>query len=230
MTAATPVVAAQALGRSLGPRVALRDVTFTLDAGERVGLVGRNGAGKSTLLRLLAGLLDPSAGSLRLFGAQPTVAPGWRAQIGYVPERPPVHERMRVGAFLEHVAALRGLADPARAAAEVADRCGLTDPGARIATLSHGYRQRVGLAQALVHRPQLLLLDEPTSGLDPVQVAELGELLAGLEATVILSSHRLVELTRIADRFLVLSAGNLLADERDADATRLESLLRGETP
>ena len=232
MVADAPAVAVRSLAKRFGPRVALRDVSLTLPAGERVGLVGRNGAGKSTLLRILAGLLEPSGGEVLLFGEPLGVDPRWRASLGYVPERPPLHDAMTVAAFLAYVAAIRGLPEPALAAGTIADRCGLgAQRGVRIGHLSHGQRQRVGLAQALVHGPRLVLLDEPTAGLDPVQVDGLRVLLEELEdVTVVLSSHRLEELVGMSSRFLVLDDGALVADERSASADRLRRLLTERLP
>lgn len=207
-----PAIHVAGVSRFYATQPALRQVSFSVDDGERVALLGRNGAGKTTLLRILAGVLDPSAGEVRIAGAAPSDPdPAWRARIGFLPERPPLHDDMDVAPYLRHAAELRG-ADP-KAAARVIERCGLRRHAERrIGTLSHGVRQRVGLAQAIVHGPRVLLLDEPAAGLDPAQTLGLRELLQSLELTLVLSSHLLSEVARIATRYLVLEEGRLVRD------------------
>ncbi len=212
-----PAIRVAGVSRFYAAQPALRRVSFTVADGERVALLGRNGAGKTTLLRILAGVLDASAGQVRIAGADPLDPdPAWRARLGFLPERPPLHDDMNVAPYLLHVAELRG-AEP-RAAAQVLQRCDL-GPYAerRIGTLSHGVRQRVGLAQAIVHGPRVLLLDEPAAGLDPAQTAALRTLLQSLELTLVLSSHLLSEVSRIATRYLVLEEGRLVRDFAAAD-------------
>lgn len=214
-----PAISVAGLSRFYGAQPALSQVSFAVAPGERVALLGRNGAGKTTLLRILAGVLDPSAGRVRIAGASPGAPdPSWRRRVGFLPERPPLHDDMRVGEFLRHVAALRG-AGPG-AAERVIERCRLGERAdRRIGALSHGHRQRVGLAQAIVHEPRVLLLDEPAAGLDPAQMAALRELLQGLQLTLLLSSHLLSEVARIATRYLVLEEGRLVRDFRAGEAT-----------
>lgn len=207
-----PAIVVAGVSRFYAAQPALRGVSFGVAPGERVALLGRNGAGKTTLLRILAGVLDPSAGRVQIAGADPSEPdPGWRARLGFLPEQPPLHDDMSVAAYLEYVAELRG-ADAA-AAERVIAQCELgSHAGRRIGTLSHGFRQRVGLAQAIVHQPQVLLLDEPAAGLDPAQTAALRTLLQSLELTLLLSSHLLSEVARIATRYLVLEEGRLVRD------------------
>lgn len=209
---AEPAIEVEGLGHSYASQPALRSVSFRVSEGEHVALLGRNGAGKTTLLKILAGVLEPTTGRLRLAGASPSSEdPRWRRRLGFLPEHPPLHDEMTVRAYLRYVARLRG-AGP-RAAARVIERCRLGEgQGQRIGTLSHGHRQRVGLAQALVHEPRVLLLDEPAAGLDPAQTAALRELLQSLDLTLVLSSHLLTEVARIATRTLVLESGRLVQD------------------
>ena len=203
---------------------ALRAIDFRVAAGERVALLGRNGAGKTTALQLMAGVLEPTEGSVSIEGRELGADPGWRASVGYLPDRPPLYDDMRVRPYLEYVARLFG-GGPAEARAatdRVIEQCHLGErANQRIAELSHGHRQRVGLAQALVHQPALLLLDEPAAGLDPFQTARLRDLLHSLPSsmTVVLSSHLLGEVARLCDRFLVLEGGELVRDfQREKEA------------
>ncbi len=199
-----------------GVHAAVRDLDLAIEAGEQIGLVGLNGAGKTTTLRMLAGLLRPTIGRIRIEGRD-AVTPGARALVGLLPDRPPIYDDMRVEAFLRFAGRLRGMRPRAlaRRLEEVLRRCGLGDVrDAPLGTLSHGYRQRVGIAQAIVHDPTLLVLDEPISGLDPLQIVEVRDLLRDLrgEHTVVLSSHHLGELTQTCDRLLVLHEGRLAAE------------------
>jgi len=214
---AEPAIEVGGLGRFYASLPALQKVGFRVAPGEHVALLGRNGAGKTTLLKILAGVLEPSTGRVRIAGASPSDEdPSWRRRLGFLPERPPLHDDMTVAAYLSYVATLRG--SDQRAADRVIERCRLGErQGRRIGTLSHGHRQRVGLAQALVHEPEVLLLDEPAAGLDPAQTAALRELLQSLELTVVLSSHLLSEVARIATRYLVLEEGRLVRDWQASD-------------
>ena len=201
----------------------VRDVSFSLGRGERVGLLGLNGAGKSTTLDMLAGCLVPDAGDVRVGGHDLADAPlEARALLGYLPDRPPVVDDMRVDAYLALAARLRRVPRArARAAADAAiDECALGEVRRqRIGTLSKGYRQRVGIAQAIVHRPALVLLDEPGSGLDPRQSEALRALVRrlGEGAAVIFSTHLLAEVRETCDRILVMHRGTLVADRRLGD-------------
>jgi ABC-2 type transport system ATP-binding protein len=208
----------QGLERRFGRRAVLRGLDFALPAREVLGLLGPNGAGKTTCLRILAGLLAPSAGQVRV-GKDDMVAQPERARrrIGYLPEHPPLYLEMRVDEYLDHCARLRRIPPGAiaRATARALRQCGLTQVRRRLlGKLSKGYRQRAGLAAALLHEPELLILDEPTDGLDPVQIREVRGLIAefGSRAAVIVSSHALGEVQASCRRVIVLHEGRMLHD------------------
>ncbi|MCB9664526.1 MAG: ABC transporter ATP-binding protein [Alphaproteobacteria bacterium] len=204
------------VGRSYGRHRAVEPLDLRVEAGELVGLLGPNGAGKTTTLRMIAGSLAPSEGSVQVAGfdqeAQPQEA---RAAVGYLPERPPVHDDLTVREQVAFAARLHGVGDAAAVDAALT-RCSLAAvAGRRIGHLSKGFRQRVGLACALVHGPRVLVLDEPTSGLDPTQRAELRALLASLAGegtTVLLSTHVLSDVEAICRRAVVIAAGRVVLD------------------
>ena len=207
------------LRRSYGSHEALRGVSFTVPAGQIVGLLGPNGAGKSTTMKVLTGWLAPSSGLVRVGGLdvlqEPTEV---RRRVGYLPESAPAYEDMTTVAWLQFAGEVRGMgpAELARAIERVTADCGLQGRlDQRIGTLSRGFRQRVGLAQALLHQPQVLILDEPTTGLDPNQVAEMRALIrrVGETRTVVLSTHILPEVVATCDRALILHEGRLVADD-----------------
>jgi len=213
------VIVADRLGKRFGRRVAVDAVSFAVPRGEVVAFLGPNGAGKTTTLRLLAGVVAPDAGRALIDGHDVATAPlAARRRLGYAPERPALHGDMTVAGFLRFVAGMKDA--PARRAADAAiARTGLAPvAGRRIGTLSKGVQQRVGLAQALVGDPPVLLLDEPTAGLDPERAAETRALVRALAAehAVLVSTHALAEVGAIADRVVVLHAGRVLADERPA--------------
>ncbi len=219
------MIRATSLSKSFGRLQAVRDVSFEVTTGSVVGFLGPNGAGKSTTMRMLTGFLSPDAGRVEIgeFGMaeQPLEA---RSQVGYLPENTPLYGGMRVDDYLEHVAKLRGIARPerARALGRAAERAGLHGMlTRRVRTLSKGYRQRVGLAQALISDPPVLILDEPTSGLDPAEVGRMRSLVRelGTDKTVLLSSHVLGEIEELCARVLILSGGQLVADD-SLDALR----------
>lgn len=197
------------------------DLTFTIEDREIVGFLGLNGAGKTTVLRMLAGLLAPSAGRVEIDGCDLHDDPlGMRWRIGFLPERPPLYDDMRVAAYLSFAAGLRGEAAGARRVDEVLEITDLTEyRDAPIHTLSHGYRQRLGIAQAIVHDPALVVLDEPINGLDPVQIKEMRNLIRGLRErhTVLVSSHILTEISQTCDRVLVLQQGKLAFSGSEAE-------------
>jgi len=200
-----------------GGRQALRGVSFTAPPGEVVGLLGANGAGKTTLLRILAGVLFPSGGRARVGGHDVALAPERaRAQIGYLPEQVPLDGDLRVGEYLRFRAELKGVRQPRQAVAKLLGEVGLAGPGDEqrlVGELSKGFRQRLGLADALLHRPPVLLLDEPTDGLDPNQRRETLDLIRrlGAEHTVLLSTHVLPEVETVCQRVVVLDEGKLVA-------------------
>jgi ABC-2 type transport system ATP-binding protein len=229
------VIEIQDLYKYYGDRKAVGPFSCSIAAGEIVGLLGLNGAGKTTTLRILACDLLPSSGSVRVDGLDVVEHPHEvRARIGYLPDTPPLYKEMTVEAYLRFAARLRGLssAEADRRVPEVLDATQLrhvaSDP---IASLSHGYKQRVGIAQAIVHRPRLLVLDEPITGLDPVQIVEMRELLRSLrgEHTILLSSHILSEISETCDRILVIRAGEIAATGTEAElSTKLLSGMRAE--
>jgi gliding motility-associated transport system ATP-binding protein len=225
-----PVIAVESVSKRYGRLTALDDVSLDIDRGEVLGLLGPNGSGKTTLIRLLTGYLTPSAGRLRVAGHDTLDAPmEVRRRIGYVPESVPLYAHMRVREFLGFMARLRGVAAGATAdaVARAAARTSLTEVlPAPIRTLSRGYRQRVAIAQALVHDPEIVILDEPTNGLDPRQIIETRRLIQDLAGahTVLVSSHILSEVEKVANRVAILLRGRLLAVRSLADTPDLEAL------
>jgi len=204
------------LSKFYGAKRALGPVSFQIEDGECVGFLGLNGAGKTTALRVLACDLRPSAGTIAIDGVDAVADPhAVRKRIGFLPENPPLYPDMTVLDYLRFAAELRGMrkSDHVRRIPEVLDLTDLTDvAGEVISTLSHGYRQRVGVAQAIVHDPKLLVLDEPTRGLDPVQIVEMRSMIRNLKEkhTVLISSHILTEISQTCDRLLVLGKGEIL--------------------
>ncbi len=213
-----PVVTAENLQRSYGAFQALRGVSFEIDAGEIVGLLGPNGAGKSTTMKILTGFLAPTGGSATVCGHGVLNHPvEVQTQLGYLPESAPLYPEMAVRSYLEFIGSVRGIgaSELSRRLQLVVEECGLEDRlNQTIGTLSKGYRQRVGLAQALLHGPKLLILDEPTNGLDPNQIAEIRQLIrkVGQTRTVILSTHILPEVAVTCDRVMIMHEGRLVAD------------------
>ena len=207
-------------------RTAVDDVSFSVKSGEIVGFLGPNGAGKTTTMRVLAGFLPPSAGSVRVAGFDVmSQSRDVRRRIGYLPENCPLYPEMRVDEYLEFRAGLKGV--PSRyvrsRVEEVKAMCGLGDMGRRIiGHLSKGYRQRIGLADSLVHDPELLILDEPTIGLDPHQIRHVRGLIAELAKrhTILLSTHILSEIEMSCHRVLIMHQGKIIAAESPADLRR----------
>ncbi len=215
---AVPVVDIQALTKDYGRQRAVDRVTLQIAAGEVFGLLGPNGSGKSTILKMLIGGLTPSAGTLAIKGFDVcTQGPVARALIGYVPEEPTLYPQMQVAEFLHFMGRLKGLSRVGSrdALATVTELLDLGDvQRTAIGKLSHGFRQRVLIAQALLNDPPLLILDEPTNGLDPYQIIELRELIKRLAPrhTILLTSHILSEIEKVATRIGILVAGRLLTD------------------
>lgn len=227
------MIEVQGLTRYYGSFPAVRDVSFEIPDRVIVGFLGLNGAGKSTVLKVLGGLLPPSAGSVKVGGIDVMDAPdSVRERIGFLPEEPPLYREMRVGDFLRWCGELKGIRgeDLDKRLAEVLKICHLTDVEHRlIENLSHGYRKRVGIAQAIIHRPQLVILDEPISGLDPVQIVEMRQVLKRLKGTctVLISSHILSEISQTCDQILVLHKGRIVAEGSEAELSeRLQAKSR----
>jgi ABC-2 type transport system ATP-binding protein len=227
----------QGVSRRFGPKTVLRALDFALPPGEILGLLGQNGAGKTTCLRIIAGDLAASVGRVLVGGDDIATAPiRAKRRIGYLPERPPIYPEMRVEEYLEYCARLHRIPPGAiaRAVARCKRRCGLDDVSRRlIGKLSKGYRQRIGLAAALVHEPELVILDEPTDGLDPVQIREVRDLILELadRAAVVISTHALAEAQATCSRVIVLHDGAVLHDGRlDAPHELLLRLARPPRP
>lgn len=229
------------LTKYYGERAAIRDLTFSIAKGEVVGFLGLNGAGKTTTLRILGCLLLPSSGTVTVDGLEVTQNPyEIRRNVGFLPDTPPLYPEMSVGAYLAFAARLRHVprAQVAARVAEAEEKTALRQVHREIiGELSHGFRQRVGVAQAIVHRPALLILDEPSAGLDPAQIVEMRNLLRGLrgEHTVLISSHFLTEISQTCDRLLVIQAGELVGQGSEAElaqamgqgSTSIEAEVRG---
>jgi ABC-2 type transport system ATP-binding protein len=206
------------LTKDYGPTRAVDGVSFSVRRGEVLGFLGPNGAGKSTTMKMLTCFLSPTSGRAQVAGHDVfDESLEVRQRLGYLPEDTPIYRDMTVLEFLEFAAAMRGM-DPQGAPErikEVGLRCGLGDvAGKLVSELSKGFRQRVGLAQAMLHDPDILILDEPTSGLDPNQIVEIRSLIKeiGREKTVILSTHILPEVQATCSRILIISGGKLVAD------------------
>lgn len=205
------------LTKRYGPTLAVSDVSFQVQKGEILGFLGPNGAGKTTTMRIITGFLSPSGGRVRVAGVDVVESPlEAKRHIGYLPENPPVYTDMTVNEYLAFVGRIKGLprAELKKRVGEVNEKCSIADVQDRqIGKLSKGYRQRVGLAQALIHNPDILILDEPTAGLDPKQIIETRELIKGLagQHTVILSTHILPEVSKTCQRVVVISKGTVVA-------------------
>ena len=233
----TPIIVAERLTKSYGPRLAVDGVSLAVETGEVMGLLGPNGSGKTTILRILTGYLRASSGTARIADldiARDALAV--KQRIGYVPENAPLYDGMRVREFLAFMARIKGLARSAvpRAVDAACARLALEHVADRqIGTLSKGFRQRVAIAQALLGRPEVLILDEPSNGLDPKQIIEMRELIRSLAGslTILVTSHILAEMERTADRVAILVQGKLLAVRalRSAGAAvRLRLQVRGD--
>jgi ABC-2 type transport system ATP-binding protein len=222
------MIEVKGLTKYYGEHAAIHDLNFAIDQGEVIGFLGLNGAGKTTTLKVLGCVLLPTAGQVTVDGIDIARDPHEiRRRIGFLPDTPPLYSEMTVGRYLTFAAELRGVpgTEAGKAVAEAEEKTATREVhGELISSLSHGYRQRVGVAQALVHKPKLLILDEPTSGLDPVQIVEMRQtihLLKG-EHTILLSSHILSEISQTCDRLLVIQHGEIVAQGSERDlASRL---------
>ena len=216
------------LHRRYGDVHAVQGLEFQLRRGEVLGFLGPNGAGKTTTMQMICGVLAPSEGVVRIGGVDLLENPiEAKRQLGYLPEQPPLYREFTVDEYLRYCARLHGLrTKPATAAMEEAkERCGLQGNGGRvIGNLSKGYQQRVGIAQAILHRPTVVVLDEPTVGLDPIQIREIRALMSelGNEHGVILSTHILPEVQAVCDRVQIMHEGRLVLDEDLAQLSRVQ--------
>ena len=219
------MIEVKGLSKSYGAIPALRDVTFRVKKGEILGFLGPNGAGKTTTMRILTCFLPASAGTATVAGYDVWKDPlEVKRRIGYLPENVPLYTDMPVETYLSFVAEVKGVSAKGRAKKikEVMKQCGLTEVARRyIGNLSKGYRQRVGIAQALVGNPQVLILDEPTIGLDPKQIVEIRQLIKGLAGakTVILSTHILPEVAMTCDRVVIINEGRVIAEDKPENLT-----------
>jgi ABC-2 type transport system ATP-binding protein len=225
------MIIAKNLTRNYGAFTAVDDVSLQIEAGEIVGLLGHNGAGKTTIMKMLTGFLEPTAGSVEINGHDMENARSLaQSCVGYLPENCPLYPEMSVVEFLDYAAELKGVSDGERpqaikeavAATELGDKA--MEP---ISSLSRGYRQRVGVAQAILHKPKIVILDEPTNGLDPSQIKHMRGLIKRLaeNATVILSTHILQEVAAVCGRVIVINRGKVALDSALSDLRR-DSRLR----
>ena len=207
------------LSKVYGSTAAIKEVSFTVEPGEILGFLGPNGAGKTTTMRILTGYLPASAGTARIAGKDVhTDSMAVRQSIGYLPETPPLYPEMTVESFLNFVARIKGVpaGDRATRVTSAIERCNLQEKRkVIIRKLSKGFRQRVGIAQAIVHNPPVIVLDEPTVGLDPVQIIEVRNLIKSLagEHTIILSTHILPEVSMTCDRITIINQGEIVATD-----------------
>jgi len=224
------MIKVEGLTKRYARTVAVDNISFEVEKGQIVGFLGPNGAGKTTTMRVLTCFLPPTSGTANVAGFDVLENPiEVKKRIGYLPETPPIYPEMEVDEYLTFVGKLKGISsgDIKRRVDEVAGRCAIGDVRKKlIGKLSKGYRQRVGLAQAIIHNPDVLILDEPTSGLDPKQIIEIRELLKSLagEHTIVLSTHILSEVEHSCERVIIISQGKLVAID---SVTNLTNRLRG---
>jgi len=227
-TNGTPMIEVQDLAKWYGTTEALRQVSFSVQKGEILGFLGPNGAGKTTTMRILTGYMPPSSGTARVAGYDVFYdSIEVRKRIGYLPETVPLYPEMTVWDYLDFCARLRGVTEPDAAIERVMEMTGIGERADwLIGKLSKGYRQRVGIAQALVHNPEVLILDEPTIGLDPKQIIEIRNLIKSLagDHTIILSTHILPEVSQTCSRVLIINDGTIVAEDTPE---RLSARVRG---
>jgi ABC-2 type transport system ATP-binding protein len=217
------------LSKRYGDLAAVREVSFTAAPGQILGFLGPNGAGKTTTMRIITGFLPATAGTVRVCGFDVfEQSMEVRRRIGYLPENPPLYNDMAVDGYLRFAARLKGVArgDIAGAVDRVLETCGLTAVRQRLlGHLSKGFRQRVGLAQALIHDPEVLILDEPTIGLDPRQIIEIRSLIKAIggKRTVVLSTHILPEVAQVCEKVVIINDGRVVVEDM------LANLIKGRT-
>ncbi len=216
------------LQKNYGAQKAVNDISFSIAKGEIVGFLGPNGAGKSTTMKMITGYLKADAGKALVCGLDVAVAPiEVKQKIGYLPEANPLYTEMYVREYLDFIAGVHQIADRKKAIDTVIELTGLTiEAKKKIGQLSKGYKQRVGLAAALIHDPEVLILDEPTSGLDPNQIIEIRNVIKaqGKNKTVLFSSHILQEVAAICDRVIIINKGQIVADDTLQKLTATNSL------
>ena len=228
-----PMIEVNNLTHYYGPHPAIQDVSFHVDKGEILGFLGPNGAGKTTTMRIITGFMPPTRGEVSL-GGYDVVDDSLdvRRRVGYLPETVPLYTDMTVSGYLRYMGTLRGMPPRSikRRIADVIDVCRLGDyRKTQIGKLSKGFRQRVGIAQAIIHEPEVLILDEPTIGIDPIQVVETRRLIQdlGKEQTVVLSSHILPEVSMICGRVLIINEGRIVAEDTPSNlAQRFQGMDR----
>jgi ABC-2 type transport system ATP-binding protein len=219
------MIEVEGLTKRYGRQTAVDGISFTVQKGEILGFLGPNGAGKTTTMRILTCFLPPTSGTARVAGYDVFDDPlQVKKRVGYLPETPPLYPDMEVGTFLDFVAKIKGVAPKDRKGkiADAIEKCRIGDVRDKlIGKLSKGYRQRVGLAQAILHNPDVLILDEPTSGLDPKQIIETRELIKGLggDHTIILSTHILPEVSMTCGRVVIISKGRVVAEDTPDNLT-----------
>lgn len=224
------MISVEGLSKRYARNVAVDNISFQVDKGQIVGFLGPNGAGKTTTMRILTCFLPPTSGHANVAGFDVLDQPlEVKRRIGYLPETPPLYPEMEVQEYLKFVGRLKGIrsSDLGRRTADAMERCAIGDVRNKlIAKLSKGYRQRVGLAQAIIHNPDVLILDEPTSGLDPKQIHETRDLIRSLggDHTVVLSTHILPEVEQVCERVIIISRGKVVATDT---VERLTNRLRG---
>ena len=224
------MIKVEGLSKRYARTLAVDDISFEVEKGQIVGFLGPNGAGKTTTMRVLTCFLPPTSGTAKIAGFDVLEQPlEVKRHIGYLPETPPLYPDMEVQDYLTFVGKLKGLSssDLARRVVDVCERCAIVDVKTKlIGKLSKGYRQRVGLAQAILHNPDVLILDEPTSGLDPKQIIETRELIRSLagDHTIILSTHILSEVEHSCERVIIINQGKLVAQDT---VVNLTNRLRG---
>ncbi len=206
------------LTKIYGAQKAVDDISFSINKGEIVGFLGPNGAGKSTTMKIITGYLEADEGNVEVCEKPVTVQSlDTKKKIGYLPEANPLYYEMYVKEYLEFIAGVHSISDKKKAISNVIATVGLTlEANKKIGQLSKGYKQRVGLAAALIHNPEVLILDEPTSGLDPNQIAEIREVIKqlGKEKTILFSTHILQEVEAICDRVIIIHRGKIVADDK----------------
>jgi ABC-2 type transport system ATP-binding protein len=224
------MISVQSLSKSYGDFQAVSNISFTAQKGDIVGFLGPNGAGKTTTIRMLSTFMPPSSGTASIAGADILLEPEEvRRKIGYLPETPPLYDEMTVSEYLRFVAEIKGVASALIQSRldDVLERCYLTTVSSKLCSqLSRGFKQRVGLAQAIIHNPEVVILDEPTSGLDPKQIIDIRNTIANLREgrTVILSTHILPEVQAICNKVVIINRGKIVREDSLEALTKEASL------